>query len=61
MNNPSSFRVGSSVTHHTEIEVIWTVIPGLILLSIAFPSFALLYKMDELTSPDVTIKCIGNQ
>ena len=60
-NNPSFFRLGSNLTHHTEIEVIWTIIPGLILLSIAFPSFALLYKMDELTSPDITIKCIGNQ
>lgn len=56
-----SIRIPSNMTHHTQIEIIWTVIPSLILLSIALPSFALLYKMDEIVTPDMTFKAIGNQ
>jgi cytochrome c oxidase subunit 2 len=36
-------------------------VPSLILLIIAVPSFALLFKMDEVTSPDMTFKAVGNQ
>lgn len=43
------------------MEVIWTVIPTLILIIIAIPSFALLYSMDELLEPSVTVKIIGHQ
>lgn len=54
-------RNTSAVSHHTVLEVIWTVIPTLILVSIAVPSLALLYSMDELQKPTVTLKVIGRQ
>jgi cytochrome c oxidase subunit 2 len=48
-------------THGTLIEIIWTIIPALILLCIAIPSFQLLYLMDSVIEPAVTIKAIGYQ
>jgi cytochrome c oxidase subunit 2 len=47
--------------HGTLIELIWTITPALILIAIAFPSFRLLYLMDEVISPTMTIKVAGNQ
>jgi cytochrome c oxidase subunit 2 len=47
--------------HSTCIEVLWTIIPAVILAGIAIPSFSLLYSMDELTSPFLTVKCVGHQ
>lgn len=49
------------LTHGTVIELIWTVSPALILIAIAFPSFRLLYLMDEVISPTLTIKAVGHQ
>lgn len=43
----------------TLIELIWTITPALILIAIAFPSFRLLYLLDEVTSPTITIKVTG--
>nr|YP_009515532.1 cytochrome c oxidase subunit 2 [Montagnia macrospora]AVK39479.1 cytochrome c oxidase subunit 2 [Montagnia macrospora] len=51
----------SALAHGTFIEIIWTVTPALILLIIAVPSFSLLYAMDEVISPTITIKTIGHQ
>jgi len=48
-------------TSHTWLEVAWTIVPMLIILLILFPSFALLYAMDELKSPLLTIRIIGHQ
>jgi len=48
-------------THHTNLEIFWTVTPAIILLIIAVPSFALLYSMDELIDPTITIKVVGHQ
>lgn len=45
----------------TTIEIIWTVIPAIILFFIAFPSLQLLYSMDEVIDPALTIKAIGHQ
>ena len=45
----------------TLIELIWTITPALILIAIAFPSFRLLYLLDEVISPTVTIKVVGHQ
>nr|AAN61493.1 cytochrome oxidase subunit 2 [Austroconops mcmillani] len=42
-------------------EIIWTIIPAIILLFIAFPSLRLLYLIDELTNPTITLKTIGHQ
>jgi len=45
----------------TLIEIIWTITPALILITIALPSFKLLYLMDEILDPTITIKAIGRQ
>jgi hypothetical protein len=47
--------------HNTTIEVIWTIIPAVILIFIAVPSFSLLYAMDQIWQPLFTIKVLGNQ
>ena len=49
------------VVHGTAIEIIWTVIPSLILVVVALPSFALLYSIDEIIDPALTIKVVGHQ
>jgi cytochrome c oxidase subunit 2 len=51
----------SKTTHNTMIEVLWTVVPVLILVYIAFKSFPLLYFTDVTPEPDMTIKAIGYQ
>lgn len=48
-------------SHSTELEVFWTVVPALLLIVIAYPSFTLLYALDDLTLPEFTIKIIGHQ
>lgn len=48
-------------THNSVLEVVWTIIPALVLMLIAIPSFALLYSMDELIDPAMTVKAIGHQ
>lgn len=53
--------IPSKTSHNTFIEVMWTVIPCLILIVIAIPSFRLLYKQDIIPKADVTIKAIGYQ
>ena len=49
------------LVHGTAIEIIWTITPAFILISIAFPSFKLLYMMDEVVDPGLTFKAIGHQ
>lgn len=44
-----------------EIEIVWTVIPAIILIAIALPSLRILYLIDEISSPDITMKTIGHQ
>ena len=53
--------IPEKIIHGTLIEIAWTVTPSLILLLIAVPSFALLYSLDEIVDPSVTIKAIGHQ
>ncbi|YP_001382109.1 cytochrome c oxidase subunit II (mitochondrion) [Penaeus chinensis] len=43
------------------IEIVWTVLPALILVFIALPSLRLLYLLDEVNNPSVTLKTIGHQ
>lgn len=54
-------KTSSSLIHGTTIEIIWTVMPAIILLIIAIPSFSLLYAMDEIIFPAITIKTLGHQ
>lgn len=49
------------LTEGTVIEIVWTVIPAIILIFIAFPSLKLLYLMDEALDPALTIKAVGHQ
>ena len=51
----------SKATHNVMLEVLWTVIPCLILVVIAVPSFKLLYKEETIPKADVTLKAIGYQ
>lgn len=51
----------SKTTHNSLLEVAWTVVPILILVAVAIPSFRLLYAQYSFPKPDVTIKAIGNQ
>lgn len=60
-NTKNSPIVHKYLNHGTLIELIWTITPALILTVIAFPSFRLLYLLDEVTSPTITIKVIGHQ
>jgi len=53
--------VASKTTHNTFIEVIWTLVPCLILIVIAVPSFKVLYEQDEIPPADITIKAVGYQ
>nr|YP_009487760.1 cytochrome c oxidase subunit II [Anopheles parvus]AWB98617.1 cytochrome c oxidase subunit 2 [Anopheles parvus]AWB98747.1 cytochrome c oxidase subunit 2 [Anopheles parvus]AWB99072.1 cytochrome c oxidase subunit 2 [Anopheles parvus] len=47
--------------HGQTIEIIWTVLPAIILMFIALPSLRLLYLMDEINTPSITLKSIGHQ
>ena len=51
----------TTTTHNTVLEIAWTVVPILILVVIAIPSFRLLYYGDKLAEAPVTIKVVGHQ
>jgi cytochrome c oxidase subunit 2 len=53
--------VPSQTSHNTVIEILWTVVPVLILVVIAIPSFRLIYYQDRTPDPDLTIKVTGHQ
>ena len=59
--NAKSNPVPSRTTHNTLIEVIWTVVPVLILVAIAVPSFRLLFYQLNTPPADVTVKATGKQ
>lgn len=59
--NEKANPVPSKTTHNTVLEVAWTVVPVLILVVIAIPSFRLLYYMDKTTTPEMTLKVTGSQ
>lgn len=44
-----------------EIEIVWTILPAVILILIALPSLRILYLMDEINDPHLTIKALGHQ
>ena len=52
---------GEPIEGNTNLEIVWTVTPSFILMVIAIPSFALLYSMDEIVDPSLTLKVIGHQ
>ena len=54
-------RCPPRTTHNTLVEVVWTVVPIVILVVIAIPSFRLLYFQRDIPKADMTLKVIGNQ
>jgi cytochrome c oxidase subunit 2 len=58
--NAKANPVPSKTTHNATVEVLWTVIPELILVAIAIPSFRLLYMQRDIPAADMTLKVIGN-
>ena len=59
--NSSRNHTASNTTHNTVVEILWTVIPVILLIIIAIPSFRLLYVSETIPKADLTIKAIGNQ
>jgi cytochrome c oxidase subunit 2 len=51
----------TNTTHGETIEIVWTIIPSIILMFLGIPSFTLLYAMEEVVDPAVTLKVIGRQ
>lgn len=59
--NSKTLKEPLIVVHAPILEIIWTLIPAIILIFVAIPSFSLLYSMDEIIEPLLTIKIIGHQ
>jgi len=51
----------SRTTHNTVLEVVWTIVPVIILATIAVPSFRFLFVQLEVPKPDITVKATGHQ
>ena len=60
-NSTSNKVITKTINYGTLIEIIWTIVPALVLLLVAIPSFTLLYSMDEILDPMLTLKVIGHQ
>jgi cytochrome c oxidase subunit II len=59
--NQARHPVPTRTSHNTVVEMLWTVVPVLILVIIAIPSFKLMYYMDRVPNPEMTIKVTGHQ
>jgi len=53
--------VSNKFTHSSLLEIVWTMVPAMVLIMIAVPSFSLLYSTEELIDPSLTLKVIGHQ
>jgi len=60
-NEETSIKYAQRFTHSSVLEFIWTLLPAVLLLFIAVPSFSLLYSLDEVVDPFLTLKVIGSQ
>nr|YP_009721477.1 cytochrome c oxidase subunit II [Actinodura cyanouroptera]QGM79761.1 cytochrome c oxidase subunit II [Actinodura cyanouroptera]QGN05458.1 cytochrome c oxidase subunit II [Actinodura cyanouroptera]UDF84145.1 cytochrome c oxidase subunit II [Actinodura cyanouroptera] len=54
-------KLSSSTVDAQVIELIWTILPAGVLVTLALPSLRILYMMDEVNQPDLTLKAIGHQ
>nr|YP_009114327.1 cytochrome c oxidase subunit II [Garrulax perspicillatus]AHL16780.1 cytochrome c oxidase subunit II [Garrulax perspicillatus] len=54
-------KLSSSTVNAQAIELIWTILPAAVLVALALPSLRILYMMDEINQPDLTLKAIGHQ
>jgi len=59
--NARANPIPSKTTHNTTIEVVWTVVPVMILAAIAVPSFRLLFLQQTIPPADITVKATGRQ
>jgi cytochrome c oxidase subunit II len=59
--NAKANPIPSRTTHNTLIEVLWTVVPVMILVAIAIPSFRLLFYQQTVPPADITVKATGKQ
>nr|BBU26101.1 cytochrome c oxidase subunit 2 [Ichthyscopus lebeck] len=57
----TSQLTNSLMSDSQEMEIIWTVLPAMVLIFIALPSLRILYLMDEINDPHLTIKAVGHQ
>ena len=49
------------IAHASTLEIVWTIVPALILVLVAVPSFSLLYSIEEIVEPLLTVKIVGHQ
>nr|AEQ28324.1 cytochrome oxidase subunit II [Toxostoma curvirostre]AEQ28325.1 cytochrome oxidase subunit II [Toxostoma curvirostre] len=54
-------KLSSSSVDAQVIELVWTILPAVVLITLALPSLRILYMMDEINEPDLTLKAIGHQ
>nr|YP_002364419.1 cytochrome c oxidase subunit II [Agapornis roseicollis]ABY82506.1 cytochrome c oxidase subunit II [Agapornis roseicollis] len=54
-------KLSSNTMDAQEVELIWTILPAIVLILLALPSLQILYMMDEIDKPDLTLKAIGHQ
>nr|AUR26800.1 cytochrome c oxidase subunit 2 [Colluricincla harmonica]AUR27047.1 cytochrome c oxidase subunit 2 [Colluricincla harmonica] len=54
-------KLSSNTVDAQAIELVWTILPAIVLIMLALPSLQILYMMDEINEPDLTLKAIGHQ
>nr|YP_009107644.1 cytochrome c oxidase subunit II [Thraupis episcopus]AIU44858.1 cytochrome c oxidase subunit II [Thraupis episcopus]AIU45382.1 cytochrome c oxidase subunit II [Thraupis sayaca] len=54
-------KLSSNTVDAQVIEIVWTILPAMVLVTLALPSLRILYMMDEINEPDLTLKAIGHQ
>nr|QHD46997.1 cytochrome c oxidase subunit 2 [Phylloscopus borealoides] len=54
-------KLSSNTVDAQAIELVWTILPAAVLITLALPSLRILYMMDEINEPDLTLKAIGHQ
>eukprot|EP00300_Choanocystis_sp_HF-7_P026432 c29624_g1_i1.p1 GENE.c29624_g1_i1~~c29624_g1_i1.p1 ORF type:complete len:266 (-),score=-60.38 c29624_g1_i1:118-915(-) len=57
----SNLKYSLNVTHGNLLEIVWTIVPAVVLMFIAVPSFGLLYVLEDVREPGVTLKVVGHQ
>nr|YP_009467360.1 cytochrome c oxidase subunit II [Sicalis olivascens]ATP74862.1 cytochrome c oxidase subunit II [Sicalis olivascens] len=54
-------KLSANTVNAQVIEIVWTILPAMVLVMLALPSLRILYMMDEINEPDLTLKAIGHQ
>jgi cytochrome c oxidase subunit 2 len=61
MYNKKANPIPSKTSHNVKLEIIWTIVPVIILIIIAIPSFRILSAAEHVPNADITVKVVGNQ